>query len=164
MNLYCDYLDSPVGKLRLTSNGVSLLKIDFLSTLNEEIAFQRTCSVLDLARIELIEYFTGHRKSFDVPLEPNGTPFQQKVWNILMKVDFGKLKTYKDLAIELGDIKKIRAVGTANGANPIPIIIPCHRIIGSNNNLIGYRGGLEIKRWLLQNESAGLDGSLFENQ
>ena len=98
---------------------------------------------------QLKEYFSGERKHFDLPLEIEGTEFQKRVWNELLKIPYGRTISYKELAVRLGDEKVIRAAASANGANPLPIVIPCHRVIGSNGSLIGYGGGLEIKEKLL---------------
>ena len=98
---------------------------------------------------QLKEYFSGNRKHFDLPLEIEGTKFQRRVWNELLKIPYGRTISYKELAVRLGDEKVIRAAASANGANPLPIVIPCHRVIGSNGSLIGYGGGLEIKEKLL---------------
>ncbi len=98
---------------------------------------------------QLKEYFSGERKQFDLPLEIEGTEFQKRVWNELLTIPYGRTISYKDLAVRLGDEKVIRAAASANGANPLPIVIPCHRVIGSDGSLIGYGGGLEIKEKLL---------------
>jgi methylated-DNA-[protein]-cysteine S-methyltransferase len=98
---------------------------------------------------QLKEYFSGNRKHFDLPLEIEGTKFQRRVWNELLKIPYGRTISYKELAVRLGDEKVIRAAASANGANPLPIVIPCHRVIGSDGSLIGYGGGLEIKEKLL---------------
>ena len=98
---------------------------------------------------QLKEYFSGERKQFDLPLEIEGTEFQKRVWNELLTIPYGRTISYKDLAVRLGNEKVIRAAASANGANPLPIVIPCHRVIGSDGSLIGYGGGLEIKEKLL---------------
>lgn len=103
---------------------------------------------------QLDEYFDGERTVFDLPLAPEGTEFQQSVWEELEKIPFGHIITYGELAQRLGDPNKVRAVGAANGQNPIPIIIPCHRVIGGDNKLVGYAGGIERKKQLLQHEGA----------
>lgn len=103
---------------------------------------------------QLKEYFAGTRKEFNVPLDIEGTDFQKKVWNELQKIPYGKTISYKSLAEKLGDVKAIRAVGKANGQNPIPIIIPCHRVIGSDGSLTGYVGGLDVKEKLLEIEGS----------
>ena len=107
---------------------------------------------------QLKEYFSGERKQFDLPLEIEGTEFQKRVWNELLKIPYGRTISYKELAVRLGDEKVIRAAASANGANPLPVVIPCHRVIGSDGSLIGYGGGLEIKEKLLI-----LEGSWQEN-
>lgn len=110
---------------------------------------------------QLKEYFAGIRKEFDVPLDIEGTDFQKRVWNELRNIPYGKTISYKTLSEKLGDVKAIRAVGKANGQNPIAIIIPCHRVIGANGNLVGYAGGLDIKEKLLHIEGA-LNPQLFD--
>jgi methylated-DNA-[protein]-cysteine S-methyltransferase len=102
---------------------------------------------------QLQEYFEGSRKQFDLPLEQSGTLFQQKVWNELLKINYGKTISYLELSKRIGDVKAIRAVGTTNGKNKIAIIVPCHRVIGSNGDLTGYAGELWRKRWLLEHEA-----------
>jgi len=110
---------------------------------------------------QLKEYFAGTRKEFDVTLDIEGTDFQKRVWNELRNIPYGKTISYKTLSEKLGDVKAIRAVGKANGQNPIAIIIPCHRVIGANGNLVGYAGGLDIKEKLLHIEGA-LNPELFD--
>ncbi|MCU0343948.1 MAG: methylated-DNA--[protein]-cysteine S-methyltransferase [Ignavibacterium sp.] len=110
---------------------------------------------------QLKEYFEGTRRVFDVPLDVDGTDFQKKVWNELQKIPYGKTISYKTLSEKLGDVKAIRAVGKANGQNPAAIIIPCHRVIGTDGNLIGYAGGLAVKEKLLHLEGA-LNLELFD--
>lgn len=103
---------------------------------------------------QLEEYFQGKRKVFDLPVKPEGTPFQQSVWSVLRTIPYGTTITYKELAERIGNLAAIRAVGRANGTNPIPIIIPCHRVIGSDGSLIGFGGGLALKEYLLRLEGA----------
>ncbi|AFH50800.1 Methylated DNA-protein cysteine methyltransferase [Ignavibacterium album JCM 16511] len=110
---------------------------------------------------QLEEYFFEGRKEFSVPLNPDGSEFQKKVWNELLKIPFGKTISYQQLAERVGDKKSIRAVGKANATNPIPIIIPCHRVVGKNGSLVGYSAGLEIKKKLLKLEES-LELNLFE--
>ena len=117
---------------------------------------------LGQAQMQLREYFEGNRMEFDLPLDlENGTTFQQEVWSKLKDIRYGKVISYSDLAIACGDIKKVRAVGKANGSNPIPIIIPCHRVIGKDAKLVGYSQGLDMKKFLLQLEKAPLMNELF---
>ena len=151
---YIDYFHSPIGILRLKASEKALVSIDFtnlqLSDLSNEPLIQN--DVLELTKQELNEYFIGNLHQFTIPLEPNGTDFQKMVWNQLTKIEYGSAISYKELSIQLNSPKAIRAIGTANGANPIPIIIPCHRVIGSNRKLVGYRGELWRKEFLLQHE------------
>jgi len=113
-----------------------------------------TNDVLDRTEAQLKEYFARKRTTFDLPLEPSGTDFQLSVWELLRKIPYGVTTSYGDLARRLGEPKASRAVGAANGANPIPIIVPCHRVVGSKGELTGFGGGIERKRWLLEHEGA----------
>lgn len=117
--------------------------------------------VLEDAVYQLKEYFDGYRKEFDLKLNPQGTEFQQRVWNALLTIPYGKTISYLELSKKLGDIKAIRAVAAANGKNPLWVVIPCHRVIGNNGDLIGYAGGLHRKKWLLEHESPNKQQSLF---
>jgi methylated-DNA-[protein]-cysteine S-methyltransferase len=140
---------SPLGYLIIESNGEAITKIDFAE---KDISGQQKLEVLEDCKVQLQEYFEGKRLIFDLPLKPEGTEFQQKVWNELLKIPFGVTQTYHELAVKLGNPKVIRAAGTANGRNPIAIIIPCHRVIGTGNKLTGYAGGIWRKRMLLEHE------------
>ena len=110
-------------------------------------------NIRSLSLIELKEYFDGSRFQFDLELDPDGTGFQKKVWKLLLKVPYGTTKSYHEIAIQTGSVLNTRAVGAANGKNPISIVVPCHRIIGSDGKLVGYAGGLERKKWLLLHEA-----------
>jgi len=110
---------------------------------------------------QLDEYFNGTRKEFDLKLNPQGTDFQKRVWNELLEIPFGKSRTYLEQSKYFGDVKAIRAVASANGKNPIWIVIPCHRVIGSDGSLTGYAGGIWRKKWLLEHESGVKQQSLF---
>lgn len=112
----------------------------------------KTNAIFDELKKQLSEYFSGNRTKFNLPLNPQGTAFQVSVWNELLKIPFGKTITYKQQAIQMNHLKGIRAIASANGKNPISIIIPCHRVIGSNGELTGYAGGLKMKEWLLNLE------------
>jgi methylated-DNA-[protein]-cysteine S-methyltransferase len=138
--------------------------------LNDKDAIMKTSSLTKLhpddpylfnVFTELKEYFSGERKKFNVPLDSGGTEFQNKVWNELLKIPYGKLRTYKDIAIKIGNKKAVRAVGRANSTNHVPIIIPCHRVIASNGKLGGYAGGVSLKERLLELEGS-LSLELFE--
>ena len=107
----------------------------------------------DAAREQLDAYFAGELEQFDLPLAPRGTPFQRRVWEELARIPFAETISYKELALRLGDLKLVRAVGLANGRNPVSIVIPCHRVIGADGTLVGYGGGLDRKRWLLDHEA-----------
>lgn len=109
-------------------------------------------AVLVAARVQLSEYFAGERREFDLTLDPAGTPFQQQAWRVLRTIPFGQTITYGEQARRLGDIRKSRAVGAANGRNPISIVVPCHRVVGSTGSLTGFAGGLDAKAWLLRHE------------
>ena len=117
--------------------------------------------VLEDAVHQLTEYFEGTRKEFDLTLNPQGTDFQKRVWKELLNIPFGKTLSYLELSKKLGDVKAIRAVASANGKNPLWIVVPCHRVIGSNGDLVGYAGGLHRKKWLLEHESPVKQQSLF---
>lgn len=110
------------------------------------------------------EYFTANRKSFDLPLQPAGTPFQLKVWKALREINFGTTYSYKEFANRIADAKSVRAVATAIGANPVAVIIPCHRIVGSKGDLTGFAWGIHRKEWLLQHEQGAYMPSLFEQE
>ncbi|HEY3370788.1 MAG TPA: methylated-DNA--[protein]-cysteine S-methyltransferase [Prolixibacteraceae bacterium] len=140
---------SPLGFLILKSDGLSITEISFSEN---ELAEENPCELLSRCKQQLEDYFSGKSTSFDVPLNPNGTEFQKKVWTELQKIPNGETITYAQLAARLGDPKLVRAVGTANGRNPLAIVIPCHRVIGAGNKLTGYAGGLERKQWLLEHE------------
>ncbi len=138
------------GKLWIEAENNSLVRISF-NELKGEI---KETEFIKLVKKQLDEYFQGRRKIFDIPLNPKGTEFQMRVWKALLKIPYGKTVTYKKLAGIIGSEKAYRAVGMANNKNPVPIIIPCHRVIGSDGSLTGYAGGLEIKRKLLLLEKA----------
>ena len=146
---------SPLGELRLVSNGHALVRIEFPGQHGSD-GEKRSDSVLDKAAGQLAEYFEGSRRGFDLPLDAGGTEFQRQVWGALQAIPYGELRSYRDIADHLGNRQAVRAVGAANGRNPIPIVVPCHRVIGSNGQLTGFAGGLAAKRKLLELE--GLSG------
>ncbi|AWW27579.1 MAG: methylated-DNA-[protein]-cysteine S-methyltransferase [Acetobacterium sp.] len=139
---------TPLGKIVLIENGSAVTRLIFSEVLPEGVNCTET-PLLKKAVLELQEYFAGTRKRFDLPLSPQGTDFQQKVWKALQDIPYGAVVSYKDIALAIGNEKACRAVGGANNKNPISIIIPCHRVIGADGSLVGYGGGLEIKRRLL---------------
>ena len=146
---------SPVGPLTLSASDKALLSVDFGDTRTSGNASN---AVLKQAARELSEYFAGERKTFDVPLSPVGTDFQKKVWTALETIPYGETVTYGDIAAKIGKPGAAIAVGQANSRNPIPILIPCHRVIGANGKLVGYTGGMHIKETLLSIEGSWADG------
>lgn len=145
------YYETKIGKITIVENGIAITHIHFGKVNLQDIDIIET-PLLKKANKELQEYFSGKRKIFNLPLEPKGTEFQQKVWKTLQEIPYGKTYSYKDVAGNVGNIKASRAVGMANNKNPIPILIPCHRVIGANGKLVGYAGGLELKEKLLELE------------
>ena len=159
------YFKSPLGLLKMTSEDDFLTGLFFASTEKNglsEADLKTTdtplSSVLKTATGQLNEYFAGTRMAFGLPLKQKGTDFQQKVWKGLMEIRAGQPVSYQAFSKNLGDIKAIRAVGTANGKNNISIIVPCHRVIGSNGSLVGYGGDLWRKKWLLEHEAKYCNG------
>ena len=163
-SIYIQYYDSPCGEIVLASMGNELCLCDWnempcaernkhrlVKYMNAEFKVE-TSYVLKQTKKQLDEYFSGTRKAFDIPLHPVGTEFQQQVWNALLEIPYGETRSYKDIALSIGNTKGIRAVAQAIGANGISILIPCHRVIGSNSSLTGFAGGLEAKRILLEIE------------
>lgn len=153
---YCTYI-SPFGEIALTANNQGLTALAFQQgkspiTINDELI--KDSSKFNNVIAQLDEYFSGKRTQFDLPLAPKGTAFQQQVWHALTQIPYGETKSYAWLAKHINNEKAVRAVGTANGANPIALIIPCHRVIGSNGKLTGYAGGLGLKAKLLMHEEA----------
>ena len=145
------YYSSPVGELAVESEDEKIITLGFLKDSKRE---EIQTPVIDQCISELEEYFFNGRKFFSFEMDLIGTEFQVKVWNELLNIPFGKTISYEELAIRVGNIKSIRAVGLANGQNPIAIVVPCHRVIGKSGDLVGYGGGLDRKIWLLQHEGA----------
>ncbi len=152
------YLDTPIGRLRLVSTGSHLASIEFEHRHGKPgTDTETTDAVLELAAAQLLEYFAGRRRQFELPLAAAGTAFQRQVWDTLAAIPWGELRSYADIARAIDRPTAVRAVGAANGRNPLPIVVPCHRVIGSNGSLTGFAGGLGTKRRLLE-----LEGSLGE--
>ena len=152
------YYESPIGPLRLRGTEENLVALDFVDKQP-----QKDSSAMGLMKRclkQLDEYFQGRRKTFELPLAPHGTDFQKRVWNYLLKIRYGHAVSYKTVAEGIGNHRAFRAVGGANNKNPIAIIIPCHRVIGSNGDLTGYGSGLWRKEWLLTHEKATLANSV----
>ena len=153
------YYKTPIGTAKIVGdeNGISAVTvIDDVMETSAEIP-----DILQDCVQQLSEYFNGTRREFHLRLNPQGTDFQKRVWEELLLVPYGKTRTYLEQSKQLGDVKAIRAVASANGKNPIWILIPCHRIIGSDGSLTGYAGGIWRKKWLLEHENPSTQQSLF---
>jgi methylated-DNA-[protein]-cysteine S-methyltransferase len=166
MALLYMWVESPVGALRLVGDDAGLAGVLWESqdpaSSGFELGEENTGHpVLTQAARELREYFAGERREFTVPLAFSGTPFQNTVWRALAAIPFGETRSYGELAKAVGSPKASRAVGAANGRNPIPIILPCHRVIGSSGSLTGFGGGLPMKKQLLEHERSGTQMSLL---
>ncbi|MXX36821.1 MAG: methylated-DNA--[protein]-cysteine S-methyltransferase [Gemmatimonadetes bacterium] len=154
-NLLCTTVSSSIGELLLAGDSTGLWHIyfesgDFTPPPNWQAVAALPYPVAD----QLDSYFAGHLRSFDLPLHPQGTAFQRKVWAALAEIPYGETISYLELARRIGNPNSVRAVGLANGRNPLPIVVPCHRVVGSNGTLVGYAGGLPIKKALLALEGA----------
>ncbi len=148
MEFYTQRYTSPIGDLFITANSEALLRIDW----NLEDFYPNPKEITELTISQLKEYFAGERKEFTIPLKMEGTDFQKSVWKSLQKVEYNETKSYKDIADLIDNPRAARAVGNANNKNPIPIIVPCHRVIHADGGLGGYGGGLDIKTFLLDLE------------
>lgn len=155
---YTSTIDSPVGELRIVAGDAGVIAVLWPSDDSGRVALPSDIDVCESHPIlvqavnELNEYFTGERQRFDVALAPAGTAFQQQAWTALGSIRYGETMSYGEQAERMGDKNKARAVGAANGRNPISIIVPCHRVVGSNGSLTGFAGGIEAKQWLLAHE------------
>lgn len=157
-----NFSESPLGELIIVSSGNGLCVVEFADDRQQlihklEKKFNGHLNtgidpIIEKCKIQLTEYFNGKRKEFDIPFDLSGSDFQKKVWNLLGSIPYGKTISYLDFSKKYGDPKAIRAIASANGDNPLAIIIPCHRVIGSDGSLIGYAGGLARKQWLLEHE------------
>jgi len=152
MHMVSTYYTSPLGTLLIQCNNDCISAILFKDE-KEEATHSTEHPILQSCVQQLDEYFDGKRKIFDLPLQQQGTDFQTKVWELLYTIPYGKTISYMQLAKQYGDVKAIRAIASANGKNNIAIIVPCHRVIGSNASLTGYAGGLWRKKWLLEHEA-----------
>ena len=153
--MYYSIFASPIGDMLLTADGAALTGVDFLDKVADPVG-QRDDGAFGEATAQLRVYFAGELTEFSLDLATGGTPFQQRVWSALRTIPYGTTTTYSKLATALGDERATRAVGSANGRNPISIIIPCHRVIGADGSLTGYGGGMERKQWLLALEGRAL--------
>jgi methylated-DNA-[protein]-cysteine S-methyltransferase len=157
--IFYTMMDSPFGPVGLAGTEQGLIRVDFQCgdrPVQPAPVWQEDTGLLESAKHQLQEYFQGQRQSFTLPLAPPGTPFQQRVWQELQRIPFGTTLTYRELAQCLGMLQAARAVGHANGRNPLAIVIPCHRLIGSDGHLRGYAGGITLKQRLLQHEGVRL--------
>lgn len=152
------FIKTPLGTAKITGDEHGIASI---SILEEGELTKKIPKDLKEAVNQLQDYFNGKRTAFDFKLNPQGTEFQQKVWNALLEIPFGKTVSYMDITKKLGDVKAIRAVASANGKNPLWIVVPCHRVIGTDGSLTGYAGGLWRKKWLLEHENPTTQQSLF---
>lgn len=147
--MYRTYLPSPIGTLEIVADEDALLAVNFCETAEAAQESALTCA----AKNQFEAYFSGELFEFDLPLRPQGTAFQQQVWQRLTAIPYAQTRSYKEIAEQVGRVKAVRAVGAANGSNPLAIIVPCHRVIGSDGRLTGYAGGLSRKAWLLEHEA-----------
>ena len=152
-------IKTPLGFTKITGDNYGITSVSVLDS--EENISSQIPSSLKTCVEQLKEYFNGNRTTFDLKLNPKGTDFQKEVWKELLKIPFGKTVSYLDLTKKLGNVKAIRAVASANGKNPLWIVVPCHRVIGSDGSLTGYAGGLHRKQWLLDHESPAKQQTLF---
>ena len=170
-SMFIDYLDTPLGLFELMATEQGICQAIFCgnkvcgdkvfgddASANNK-ADSKPNGITDLCKLQLTEYFSGQRQVFTVPLDPQGTQFQQLVWNCLTEIPFGTVKSYGDIAKMLNKPKAAQAVGGANGRIPITLIVPCHRVIGADGSLTGYAGGIERKLWLLKHEGAKVKAS-----
>jgi methylated-DNA-[protein]-cysteine S-methyltransferase len=152
-----DVVQTPIDRLVVASDGSAIVGVWMANAEPDDRRWADRCGtdvLLDEARRQLVAYFAGRLRAFDVPLAPNGTDFQRRVWSALREIPFGTTVSYAELARRVSSTPAVRAVGAANGRNPIPIIVPCHRVIGSDGSLTGFGGGLPRKQWLLRHEGA----------
>ncbi|MCA0958520.1 methylated-DNA--[protein]-cysteine S-methyltransferase [Muricauda ruestringensis] len=152
------YIQTPIGVAELKGDKNGLASV---TVLNNKKPIGTIPTELKEAAEQFQQYFNGNRTVFNLKLNPSGTDFQKKVWNALLEIPFGKTISYLELSKQLGDVKAIRAVASANGKNPLWIVVPCHRVIGTNGDLTGYAGGLHRKKWLLEHESPAKQTTLF---
>lgn len=152
-------IETPIGKIAIQADDAAVNAVLFVKEDENTMASERSCHpIIARCAVQLHEYFAGQRKTFDLPLQQKGSPFQQNVWEQLLKINYGKTISYLELSKRVGDAKAIRAVGTTNGKNQIAIIVPCHRVIGSDGSLTGYAGELWRKKWLLEHEGKFANG------
>ena len=159
-NVVYDVVPTPIDRLVVASDGSAIVGVWMANAEPDDATWADRCgtdSLLDEARRQLTAYFAGRLRTFELPLAPNGTEFQRRVWSALREIPFGTTISYADLARRVSTAAAVRAVGAANGRNPIPIIVPCHRVIGTDGSLTGFGGGLHRKQWLLRHEGGQIE-------
>ncbi|WP_255555176.1 methylated-DNA--[protein]-cysteine S-methyltransferase [Flavobacterium sp. NKUCC04_CG] len=152
-------MSTPFGTLFLEADELGMTQIRMATI--ADVATENTSKYIDATQTQLTEYFEGNRQTFDLCLHPIGTDFQQKVWRELQNIPYGRAVSYLEMSKRLGNVKAIRAAASANGKNPLLIVIPCHRVIGKDGSLTGFTAGLAVKKWLLEHESEAKQQSLF---
>ena len=163
VTLLYDVVATPIDRLIVASDGSAIVGVWMANADPDDRYWSQhrgTDDVLAEARSQLTSYFDGRLRAFDLPLSPNGTEFQRRVWSALRRIPFGTTISYAELARRVSTTAAVRAVGAANGRNPIPIVVPCHRVIGSDGSLTGFGGGLERKQWLLHHENPSVQREL----
>ena len=160
--MYCEaYYLSPLGWIKIKAEGKYIIALYFVDGEENFTAVPEENETIDKCMKQLDEYFHGSRVKFSIPFKLYGTPFQEEVWNNLQSIPYGRTKSYKDIAKKIGSANLSRAVGQTNALNPVAIIVPCHRVIGSNGDLTGYAGGVDRKKWLLDFEQKFFQPKLF---
>ena len=155
--MFYSIVTTPIGPLTLVGDAEHLSAIGFPAgrgAVHIDPSWRQSDAAFASATAQLGEYFAGTRRVFDLPLSPRGTEFQRRVWGELARIPFGRTVSYSDVAAAIGRPRAVRAVGAANGRNPLPIVVPCHRVIGKSGDPVGYAGGLAVKAWLLEHEGA----------
>lgn len=159
---YGEVIKTEIGEMTILCDEKALLSIDFGRARPQDVIWKRT-GLIEKTEKQVNEYLAGNRKVFDLPVRLQGTEFQKKVWNVLQTIPYGETRSYQEIAVLVNNPKACRAVGMANNRNPLPIIIPCHRIIGAGGSLVGYGGGLDIKKKLLELEYQEGAGKYIKN-
>lgn len=171
MDIHKAYYNSPIGKIEITGNDEGIISVFFIEEnidkspsllASDNFNKKESSKVITDCIQQLDEYFASTRRQFELKLNPEGTAFQKKVWSKLIKIPYGKTKSYLDIAKQIGDANANRAVGNANAKNPVSIIVPCHRVIGNTGELVGYSGGMWRKEWLLNHENSAVFGKQIE--
>lgn len=155
--MFTDHMNSPLGLIEIKASDIGITQVIFCG--DDLKTSTNSNETTDACKLQLIEYFNGERKIFNLPLDQQGTQFQESIWHCLVDIPFGQTMSYGDIAHKINNPKSVRAVGGANGRNPISIIVPCHRVIGASGTLTGYAGGIERKLWLLKHEGIAVKNS-----